>query len=241
MQQPGGAAFECRPSRSSQSPLMRLLRILTFIGFIAVCIGLAVRLWIDGLPSVEQFRGALPELPTGSGQVVTASEELGGPSGTRGSRREQGTSESGGRFTIGLGRAPVASATGAAGATGSGVPPPSAPPQQPPPPAPPTAPVAPPTPSPPAPTPTPPPPAAPSPPSAPAPAPAPSPPKPHPKPAPTPAPPAPAPPPESPPSTPGGPSTETSKPGWGKGDENHDHTGPPGANESDKKESGKKP
>lgn len=228
---------------------MRLLRILTFIGFIAVCIGLAVRLWIDGLPSVEQFRGALPELPTGSDQVVTASEQLGEPPGTRGSRRPQGTSESGGRFTIGLGRAPVA--TAAAGATGSGeaptapgsVPPPSAPPpQQPPPPAPaptpPTAPVAPPT----APAPTPGPPATPSAPSAPAPTAAPSAPKPHPKPAPTPAAPAPTPPSGSPqPSTPGAPSTETSKPGWGKGDENHDHTGPPGANESDKKESGKKP
>jgi outer membrane biosynthesis protein TonB len=233
---------------------MRLLRLLTFIGFIAVCIGLAVRLWINGLPSVEQYRGALPELPTGSDQVVTASEQLGGPPGTRGPRRPQGASESGGRFTIGLGRAPVASATAtaAAGATGSGAAPaapPSAPPQQPPPsgpaPTPPTAPVAPPTAPPPAPAPTPQPPAAPSAPSAPAPTAAPSPPKPRPKPkpAPTPAPPAPAAPSESPqPSTPPGtPSTETSKPGWGKGDENHDHTGPPGANESDKKESGKKP
>ena len=230
---------------------MRPLRILTFIGFIAVCIGLAVRLWIDGLPSVEQFRSALPELPTGSDQVVTASEQLGGPPATSGPRRAQGTIQSNGRFTIGLGRAPVAAPTPAAGATGPGeaptappvVPPPSAPSPPAPAPTPPTPPVAPPTPPEPAPNPGPP--TAPSAPSAPAPAPAPSPPKPKPKPAPKPPAPAPATPTQpsgSPqPSTPGGPSTETSKPGWGKGDENHDHTGPPGANESDKKESGKKP
>jgi outer membrane biosynthesis protein TonB len=232
---------------------MRPLRILTFIGFIAVCIGLAVRLWIDGLPSVEQFRSALPELPTGSDHVVTASEQLGGPPATRGPRRPQGTSQSSGPFTIRLGRAPVASATPAAGATGSGetptappvVPPPSASPPPAPAPTPPTPPVAPPTPPAPAPAPNPGPPAAPSAPSAPAPTAAPSPPKPKPKPAPKPAAPAPATPAQpsgSPePSTPGAPSTETSKPGWGKGDENHDHTGPPGANGSDKKESGKKP
>jgi len=228
---------------------MRLLRILTFIGFVAVSIGLAVRFWIDGLPSIEPFRGALPELPTGAGQVVTASKQLGGPPGTRSSQRPPSTGQPGGRFTIGLGRAPVASATTATGAAGAGeapappraAPPPSSPPpQQPPAPAPapppPTAPGAPPNPPPPAPTPSPPAPAAPAtPPTA-----APSTPKPHPKPAPTPSTPAPPSGPTQPP-PPAAPGSDTSKPGWGHGDENHDHSGPPGANDqSDKKESGKK-
>ena len=245
--------FACRPSRVSQSPHMRVLRILTLIGFAVVSIGLAVRFWIDGLPSIEPFQGVMHG-PSQVRQVVTASDQIGGSPRSRGSSRRTRAPESGARFTIGLGRAPVASVPAAAGPTGSneapapprgGSPPP---PSQPPAPAPAPTPPAPSAPPAPAPTPTPPPPAAPAAPAAPTAAPSSPPsagptatpapkPKPHPKPAPAPVPapapaPAPAPPSPTPPPTPAAPPSSDTKPGWGNGDKNHDHSGPPGATES---------
>lgn len=226
---------------------MRVLRILTLISFVAISIGMAIRFWIDGLPSVEPFQGML-QVPEGARQVVTASEQIGQPPGSQGSSRRPQSGESSVRFTIGLGRAPEAFSPAAPGAPGSseapapprvGSPPPSSQPPAPTPAPTPPPPVVPPAP----PTPAPPPPTAPSAPTAapaaptPGPATAPTPPKPkpkpHPKPAPVPAPaPAPAPTPAPPPpSTPPEPSGDT-KPGWGNGDKNHDHSGPPGAAQS---------
>jgi hypothetical protein len=40
--------------------------------------------------------------------------------------------------------------------------------------------------------------------------------------------------------TEGASSSDNSKPGWGHGDKNHDHTGPPGAKDSDQKDSDQK-
>jgi len=94
---------------------MRPLRILAFIGFIAVFVGLAVRFWIDALPPGEPFWAALPQIPTRAPQVVIASEQPSGPAGSaRSSRRPQRTRGPGPSFTtIRSGQAAVPSAAGA--------------------------------------------------------------------------------------------------------------------------------
>ena len=239
---------------------MRPLRILAFIGFIAVFVGLAVRFWIDALPPGEPFWAALPQIPTRAPQVVIASEQPSGPAASaRSSRRPQRTRGPGPSFTtIRSGQAAVPPAAGARNALthprAGGAPssPPRTRPPAPPPAAPPKAPVAAPTP------PSPSPPSAPAAPAAPAASPAAAPaaaPTTRAKPsrekkehasrpkanskrsnqtAPTQASESPQPP------TPAEPSSDTSKPGSGHGDKNHDHSGPPGAKESDKKDSDKK-